>query len=97
MSPSYLKNVYSRQQNLHALFVTNVFSNKANCFTVADDDVAVYPLGKLVTFRSFKISKISRLSLPTARKCVVTANYIYRSLDIFNKHNTSLEDDISFA
>jgi hypothetical protein len=45
----HFKMLYSRWQNLHALFLINVFSNKLDCCSIMDM-VSMDPLSKLETF-----------------------------------------------
>jgi hypothetical protein len=45
-------------------------------------------------FSAFNVSNVSRLVLTT--RCVIAA-HICGSLDVFNKHNSSLEDTFSFG
>jgi hypothetical protein len=57
--------------------------------------VSVCPLSKLEKFHIFNVSNVSRLSPST--RCVKAANNICKSLDVFNKHNISLDDTFSFV
>jgi hypothetical protein len=88
------KTLYSRHQNLFALFLINVFKNKINSYSVVHA-VGLRVLTKQIRdFSAFNFSNFSRLG-PSAR-CVIAAN-ICRSLDVFSKHNISLEDTFLFG
>jgi hypothetical protein len=88
-----LKTLYSRRQHLDALFLVNVFKNKINCSSIMDT-VSLQMLAKQIRdFSSFRVKNVSRLSPST--RCVIAANSICRSLDIFNKNSISLKDTFS--
>jgi hypothetical protein len=91
----HFKMLYSTRQSLDALFLINVFKNKIDCCSIMIPLVSVYQLSKLETPTIFNVSNLSRLSPST--RCVTAANYIYKSPDVFNKHNISIEDTFSFA
>jgi hypothetical protein len=85
---SHFKKLYSRRQNLDALFLVNVFKNKTGCCSVMDT-AGLRALTEHTRNTSiFSVSDVSRLSASTRR--VTTAN-ICKSLGVFNKHDISLE------
>jgi hypothetical protein len=46
-------------------------------------------------FSTFDVGNVSRLSPST--RCVTVADNICKSVDVFNKHDITLEDTFSFA
>jgi hypothetical protein len=53
------------------------------------------PTKQIRDFSTFNVSNVSRLNPST--RCVTAANNICKSLDVFNKHNISLEGAFSFV
>jgi hypothetical protein len=91
---SRFKKLYSRRQNLDALFLVNVFKNKTDCCSVMDT-AGVRALTEHTSNTSiFSVSDVSRLNASTRR--VTTAN-ICKSLGVFNTDNISPEDTFSFV
>jgi hypothetical protein len=58
-----------------------------------DTVVLHIPAKQIRDFSAFRVKNVSRLS-PSIR-CVIAANRICRSLDIFNKNRISLKDAFS--
>jgi hypothetical protein len=91
----HFKILYSRQQNLDALFLINVFKNKIDCCSIMDTVALRVPTKQIRDFSNFNVSNVSRL-IPLIR-CVTAANNVCKSTEVFNKHNISLEDTFCFA
>jgi hypothetical protein len=89
----HLKTLYSRRQHLDALFLVNVFTNKINCCSIMDTVGLHIPVKQIRDFSTFRVKNVSRLSPST--RCIIAANSIFRSLDIFNKNSISLKDTFS--
>jgi hypothetical protein len=79
----HLKTLYSRRQHLDALFLVIVFKNKINCCSIMDTVGLHIPAMQIRDFSTFRVKNVSRLSPLT--RCVIAANSVCRSLDIFNK------------
>jgi hypothetical protein len=84
------KTVYSRGQNLEALFLINAFKNKINCCCIMATLGLRVPTKQIRDFCIFNINNALRLSAST--RC-----HIFRSVDVFIKHTISLEDAFSFV
>jgi hypothetical protein len=65
------KTLYSRRQNLDALFLINVSKNKMDCCSIMDTVGLRVPTKQIRGFSTFNVSNVSRLS-HTAR-CVTAA------------------------
>jgi hypothetical protein len=89
----HFKTLYSKRQNLEALILIKVFKNKIDC-SITDTVHLRVPAKQIRNFSTFNVSNVSDLSPLT--RCATVAN-ICKSLDIFNKHNVSLDDTFSFA
>jgi hypothetical protein len=90
----HFKTLYSRRQILDDLFVIKVFKNKIDCCTTMDTVGLRVATKQIRDFSTFNVSNVSILSPST--RCVTAANNISKSLDVFSKHNISLEDALSF-
>jgi hypothetical protein len=90
----YSKTVYSRGQNLDALFLVKAFKNKIGCSLMVTVGFRV-PTKQIRDFSIFNDNNASKLSPST--NCVTSADRVCRSLDVFIKHTISLEDTFSFV
>jgi hypothetical protein len=86
----HFKMLYSSRQNLDALFLINLYRNKVDCCSIVDTVGLRVPTKQTRNVATFKVSNVSSLSPSTW--CVAAANNICRSVDVFNRHNISLED-----
>jgi hypothetical protein len=77
----HLKTLYFRRQHLNALFRVNVFKNKINSYSIMDTVGLHIPAKQIRDFSTFRVRNVSTLSPST--RCVIAANSIWRSLDIF--------------
>jgi hypothetical protein len=68
----HFKTLYSRRQNLDALFLINVFENKSDFCSVMDAVGLRVPTKQITDFSTLKVSNVSRLSL--LRRCVTTTS-----------------------
>jgi hypothetical protein len=80
--------------NIDASFPINILKNKILCCPMMDTAGLRVPPKQIRDFFACNVSNISRLSPSTG--CVRASN-ICKSLDVFNKHDISLEDTFSFA
>jgi hypothetical protein len=90
----HIKILYFRRQNLDTLFLINVFKNKVDCCSIMDNVGLRVPTKQIRGFSTFNLNNVWRLS--SSSKCVTAANSFCKSLDVFNKHNMSLEDIFVF-
>jgi hypothetical protein len=77
------------------LYLANVFKNKIDCCSVMDTAGLRVPTKQIRGFSTSNVSNVSRLS-PSAG-CVVAANSIWKSLDVYKKNNISTEDKFSLS
>jgi hypothetical protein len=77
-----------RRQNLDAVHLISVFENKTDCCSHMDTAGLGVLTKQIRVFSTLNVSNVSRLSPSTRR--VTAANNICRSLNVFNKHNTSV-------
>jgi hypothetical protein len=91
----HLKTLYSRRRHLDALFLVNVFKKKINCYSIMDTVGLHMPPKQIRDFSTFRVKNVSRASPST--RCVIAANSICRSLDIFNKNGISLKDTFPYV
>jgi hypothetical protein len=89
----HFKMLFYRLQNFDTLFLINVFKNKIGWCSVMHTVGLCVPTKQIRDFSTFNVSNISRLSHST--RCITAAN-ICKALDVFSKHNITLEDTFSF-
>jgi hypothetical protein len=90
----YFKTLYSRRQDLDALFLINAFKNKIVCWSIMDTVGVRVPTKQIRDFYAFNVSNISRLTLQqVASRLQTTCKFLH----VCNKHNISLKDTFSFA
>jgi hypothetical protein len=82
-------------KHLEALFIFNIFKSKTDCCSIMDTVGLRVPTKHIRDFSTLNVSNVTRVS-PSARS-FMAANNIYKSLEIFNKHNISFEDTISIV
>jgi hypothetical protein len=86
----HFKKLYSRRQNIDALFLINVFKNNTDSCSVMNIAGLHAPTKQTRDFSTFNVSNVSRISLSSRR--VKDPNNICKSLDFFNKYNISQEN-----
>jgi hypothetical protein len=93
LSTLNVRTLYSRRRHLDALFLVNVFKGKINCNSIMDAVGLRVPARQVREFCTFSVNSARRHS-PSAR-CVIAANDVCKSLELFGINIVSHEGTFS--
>jgi hypothetical protein len=85
-----LKRFTPRDEILTLCFLITFSRTKLHVVLIRTLLVSVYLTIKIRNFPTYNVSDVSRFIL--SARCVTAANNICRSLNVYNKHNISLDD-----